>query len=124
MKVIAAIGTGGAIGTSMRYGLSLILPFSSFPIGTLLANLVGSLLLGILTGYFSIKHTAEWVKAGLGVGLCGGFTTFSTFALETVSLFHTSLFFMVCYIFLTLCGGFLSAMAGVDLGERIGGKKI
>lgn len=64
----------------------------SFPVGTFVINVLGSLLLGILTG--AATHHAAWLsptaKAALGTGFCGGFTTFSTASVETTRLWLTT----------------------------------
>jgi CrcB protein len=63
-----------------------------FPVGTFVINVLGSFLLGVLTG--ALTHHAAWLsptaKAALGTGFCGGFTTFSTASVETVRLWLTT----------------------------------
>lgn len=84
------IGLGGAIGSILRYLISQALQGSTglFPIGTMTVNVIGSLILGSL---FAMQEmSGETFKQSmwlfLTVGLCGGFTTFSTFGLETYLL--------------------------------------
>ena len=87
MRIPLAIALGGALGSVARYWLGLgLLPLSrALPYGTLVINVTGSFLLGaLLTGLPSYPPTA--LRAGLTVGVCGGFTTFSTFGGEVVSL--------------------------------------
>jgi len=86
------VGLGGAIGAMARHGVnmaSLKLIGPDFPYGTLTANILGSLLIGILAGCFA--HFASWtqeMRLLLVVGVLGGFTTFSSFSLDTILLFE------------------------------------
>lgn len=81
---------GGAAGAILRYLLDRWVQRwhdSPFPWGTLAANVLGSLVLGVLAGGALLGATRDGVQALLGVGLCGALTTFSTFGYETVALF-------------------------------------
>lgn len=89
MRMCFMVGLGGFLGSVSRYLLSL-LPVagnSGFPWMTLGINVTGSLLIGVLVGLTEswLPAQSEWV-ALLKIGFCGGFTTFSTFALETAEL--------------------------------------
>ncbi len=90
MRLILAVALGSAAGGVARFLLSAWIEqrtTSSFPYGTLLVNLSGSLLLGFLaTWTYETAGVPADVRALLTTGLCGGFTTFSTFSLETVAL--------------------------------------
>lgn len=80
---------GGALGSALRFGVGRIIPFSSasFPWATLCVNLIGSLLIGLLAGYVHKRGPdSESLQWFLMSGFCGGFTTFSAFSLETLSL--------------------------------------
>lgn len=87
MEKILAIGAGGAIGAIARYGVAVwsekIAAFN-FPMGTMLANLLGCLLIGVFWSYFDRVHISNEFRLFLFTGFLGGFTTFSTFARETV----------------------------------------
>ena len=82
--------SGGALGTFARYVVSG-LPYkyfnSVFPWGTLLVNVLGAFIIGIVWGIFEIKEISPNTRTFIFIGVLGGFTTFSTYALETLSLF-------------------------------------
>ena len=82
-----AVGIGGFIGSILRYLVGLLAPASSFPWTTLAINVVGSFALAVIAGMVlrGVLPDSE-LSLLLRVGLCGGFTTFSTFSVETVSL--------------------------------------
>ena len=81
---------GGALGTGARYGLSLVLQppgTSGFPLGTLTVNLVGCLLIGVLAALMpDSSQFSTSTRLGLMVGVLGGFTTFSSFGLESIGI--------------------------------------
>lgn len=87
MMQILLVALGGALGSMARYGLGVAVARTfgvTFPWGTLAANVLGGLAMGVLTARIDPSH--EQARLLLGVGLLGGFTTFSTFSLETVRL--------------------------------------
>ena len=83
------VAAGGAIGSIARYGVGIaaqrLAPASAWPWGTLTVNVVGGLLMGLLAGWLAHRAAADQadLRALIGVGLLGGFTTFSAFSLET-----------------------------------------
>jgi CrcB protein len=82
---------GGAIGAPARYLTDRWVQARNpqrFPLGTLLINLGGCLLLGLVTGGLVHRHWPANVQALLGTGFCGGLTTFSTFSVEAVELWQ------------------------------------
>ena len=82
-----AVGAGGFIGSVLRYLIGTVTPDSAFPWTTLAINAVGSFALAFIAGLLLRGVLPEGeLSLMLRVGLCGGFTTFSTFSLETVSL--------------------------------------
>lgn len=117
MRACIIVGSGGFLGTVCRYLLSLI-PItnkSDFPIVTLLINVIGAFLIGILAAFATKnKGISADLIAFLRIGICGGFTTFSTFALEISDLFGAGKAWMgILYISLSLA---LSLIA-VGLGK-------
>ena len=83
------LATGGAIGTILRYsmsGLTYRMVNSVFPWGTIVVNLTGSFAIGLLWGFFEIQNISSNMRNFIFIGILGGFTTFSTFSVETLSL--------------------------------------
>ena len=89
MKIVLCVAIGGACGSVLRYWVSLLRTRGVFPVSTLVANVLGCFLIGLFSGYFlRFPHIpVEW-RLLLVTGLCGGFTTFSTFANEHIQLFR------------------------------------
>ncbi|NOZ69780.1 MAG: fluoride efflux transporter CrcB [Deferribacteres bacterium] len=88
IKVIL-LAAGGAVGTVLRYtlsGLTYRVLDGAFPWGTLLVNLAGSFVIGLLWGFFEIQNLSPNMRNFIFIGVLGGFTTFSTFALESFNL--------------------------------------
>ncbi|MDX8048460.1 fluoride efflux transporter CrcB [Lentzea sp. BCCO 10_0798] len=117
--VLAAVALGGGLGALARYGLTLLLPTrpGQFPWGTFVINTLGCLLIGVLMVLITEVWTAHrLVRPFLGVGVLGGFTTFSTYALEIRDLLHPG---AVALAFVYLAGTFLAAMLAVLAGVGI-----
>ena len=110
---------GGGLGSLMRYLVSVGLQSGerSFPLGTLVVNVLGSVLLGYLLGSTMwSERLPEDVRLGLCTGLLGGFTTFSTFGVETVKLCQAGEFGLVfCYIGMSIFGGLAAAYLGMRI---------
>jgi CrcB protein len=90
LRAFLFVGLGGAVGSMCRYGVTLLIGKVSdhhFPFATFLINMIGCLAIGVLFGLAQKNH---WMNSGawlvLATGFCGGFTTFSAFALENVTL--------------------------------------
>lgn len=117
---IFAVAIGGAMGTLIRYLIYLQTLATSFPFGTLVVNVVGSLLLGFVTGWILHKRLNDSLRIGFGVGFCGGFTTMSTLAADVLNLYmNNTPLFVAFYMSLTIFGGLLSAFTGYFLGDKI-----
>ncbi|TCS68948.1 fluoride efflux transporter CrcB [Effusibacillus lacus] len=84
-----AVAAGGAVGSLARYVLALVFPIDNvplFPWPTFLANVIGCFLIGLLFQATGERLTDHHLRLGLGTGLLGGFTTFSTFSLELIQM--------------------------------------
>lgn len=114
MNNILAVGLGGAAGAIFRYLISLLPVKTSFPFVTLFTNLSGALLIGIVVGISALKSTSGSWLLFWKTGVCGGFTTFSAFSLETLSLFQNQKHLQgSLYIVLSVA----LCIAGVALGQ-------
>ena len=86
LKIIAVVGIGGALGSIVRYIIQNQVPTHEFPWGTFVVNFIGSLLIAMI--FFSEigSELSPMIKAFLFIGIFGGFTTMSSFSLDTVGL--------------------------------------
>lgn len=121
MKYGWAVGLAGSLGAVLRYEAGLWAHHwwqSAFPLGTLLINLSGCLVLG----WFTVRVLAwpvlpEWLRLGFGTGLIGAYTTFSTFSVETLTLLREGRpGTAALYVALSLVGGLAFAWLGFRLG--------
>ena len=117
LKQLLLIGMGGFVGSVARFLVSKLntrIDWLSIPIGTLTVNVVGSLLIGFLIGISekSPVLTVEW-RMFLMVGLCGGFTTFSSFSGENLMLMRNGQFLsLLLYTGLSILLGFTAVYLG------------
>lgn len=120
VKYVFAVAAGGAIGATLRYMIGLI-PFrGDFPTATLIINLVGAFVLGVISGVLYSKSSSRTLGLFLKTGVCGGFTTFSTFSLEAVTLIEGGKILLgAAYIALSLVGGLLGVFLGLSLGKAL-----
>src|SRR5512134_797844 len=118
-----AVAVGGLIGTELRYGAGLLFPEAAggVPWTTLVINVVGSFVLAALTTVWIARpKTAFWLRAGLGPGLLGSFTTFSAVVFAIDQLFHAGLHASwLAYLGLSLVLGLGAAAAGWKTGKAV-----
>jgi len=118
-RELAAVIVGGAVGTGLRLAIDAAVPHTDteFPLSTLIINCVGAFVLGALVSRLWPTAPA-WLKAGLGAGLLGSFTTFSAFAVSLVALSRAGEWMPALgYLGLTLVLGLGSAWLGLALGR-------
>lgn len=110
-----AVGIGGFIGAVLRYliGQIPIKPQTGFPIKTFLINIIGAFVIGVIVAWAAKNHISDSrIVLMLKVGVCGGFTTFSTFAFETAELMQKGLSGMaLAYALLSVIFGVLAVFA-------------
>lgn len=120
LKIILLAGSGSFIGGILRYLTQLL--FSkffpgSFPVGTLVVNIIGSFLIGVI---FSLSEKSDIIsqesKIFLAVGICGGFTTFSSFSIENLFLLRDGQYVqMMIYTLLSVFLGLSATFTGFQL---------
>ena len=124
MWKVLLIALGGGVGTALRYGLGVgMLRWlgAAFPYGTLAANVVGSLLLGVLMELAGARQIGGVdAKLVLGTGLLGGFTTYSSFNLETLRLAEQGAYGRAAlYVAATLVTCLIAGASGVALARSM-----
>jgi len=118
-KTLFLVGSGSCIGGIARYLIGKLAQEAiglAYPFGTLLVNVSGCLLIGLIYGFSDKQLIAPDWRFFLATGLCGGYTTFSSFSYENISLLRegqTFIFFL--YVFLSLALGLLATWLGIAL---------
>jgi len=122
IKNFLIVGLGGAAGSMLRYAVQKFFQAqtaATFPTGTLLVNIAGCFMIGIL--WSLVSRSLTWddeLKLLLMTGFCGGFTTFSAFTLEGIGLLkenRTVLF--VIYVTASVVGGLLATFIGIRIAK-------
>ncbi|MFO7863295.1 MAG: fluoride efflux transporter CrcB [Salinivirgaceae bacterium] len=121
---ILIIGLGGFLGTIARFLISKVIQeqtSSAFPWHTFAVNIIGSFIIGIIiAASFKNPGMNPTLKSFLAIGFCGGFTTFSTFALENQYLLATQQYItLALYILLSIITGILAVFLGMILIRQI-----
>lgn len=120
VKSILIIWLGGGIGSVLRYlvqvGINKLVTVT-FPAGTFIVNITGCFIIGLLYAVANkyLAFTAEW-RLFLITGLCGGYTTFSSFSYEGISLFKQGNFtYFFLYVILSVVVGLFATIAGLSI---------
>jgi CrcB protein len=115
MTRVVLVALGGAFGSVMRYGIGVAFGETKWPAATLVINVVGSFLLGVVMTWGVSRLSAD-VRIGLAVGVLGGFTTYSTFSYDAATLDRRG---AAIYVVLSVALGIAAALAGRNLGNRL-----
>jgi CrcB protein len=123
-RLFAAVAIGGAVGSVARFALGSFIQTrvsGPFPVGTLVINVSGSLLLGFLAQFgLDTTSLSPEMKLLLTTGFCGGFTTFSTFSYETVKLIENGEYADAgAYVGLSVVLSILGTMLGIRGARRL-----
>lgn len=124
MSVALGVAVGGALGALSRYGVDAWIERrteSSFPLSTLTINVSGCFVVGFaIAALVDRSRAPEWLRVGLVVGFCGGYTTFSTFAQETLDLVDTrAVGVAVASVVGSVALGLVAVLAGTWLGRVV-----
>jgi CrcB protein len=125
--LLAAVAAGGVLGSLGRYAVGLALPHvtGSFAWSTFLVNVTGSLAMGVLVVWvLSMDRPHPWLRPFLGVGVLGGWTTFSSYALDLHAMAQAGQGLVAAaYLVGSLVVGLVAVGFGITLGERIFGRR-
>jgi fluoride exporter len=113
---ISAVFVGGGLGAVARYGLGAVVPRGAFPFATLGINLLGSLGIGLIIGALVLRTDATIWRLFLATGLMGGFTTFSAFALDSVTLMQRG---AVGLALVYVCASVIGCMVACFIGLKV-----
>jgi CrcB protein len=121
MPAVLAVAAGGALGALARFGLDSLIErrtFSVFPWSTFTINLSGCFVIGVVVAALVDRHhVPAWARAGLVIGVLGGYTTFSTFAQESLDLLEAE-DFAVALVYGV--GSLVVGVTAVYLGSLVG----
>lgn len=119
IKQLILVGLGGGIGSVFRYLTSVFTAkyyANVFPLATFITNVLGCFVIGILIGYFSNTNPDNNLKLLFITGFCGGYTTFSTFAAENITLLQNQNYLtLIAYTLASVIVGFLAVGLGLML---------
>jgi CrcB protein len=124
MPLSLAVALGGALGALARYGLDRLVErrtYSVFPWSTFVINVSGCLVIGaVVAALVDRHHTPAWLRVGLVVGVLGGYTTFSTFAQESLDLIEAQdIGVALLYTLGSVAAGVVAVFVGAKVGRAI-----
>lgn len=122
MRNTLAVALGGAVGTLARYGLGTWIQraTSTFPLSTLVINVTGSFLLGFLMRWLLSTTATPELRVALTIGVCGGYTTFSTFSYETARLIESGSWARASvYVAASVVVSLVATFAGFAMAVRV-----
>lgn len=122
MKLWLAIAVAGGAGSVSRYAFGLLFARLSlgFPLGTLFVNVLGSFLIGVFARWLSLPTLDPVWRIALTVGFCGGFTTFSTFSAELITLANEGRMMRAAlYVVLSVSLAVIATVLGLSIGDRM-----
>ena len=127
-RSVLAVAVGGVLGTAARWGVDVLIPHAtpgSLAVSTVVVNVVGSFVLGLLVvSLWTRARVPMWLKAGLGTGVLGSFTTFSAVSLNVVaSAVEANVLGTVGAFLLSTVFGLLAAWGGLTLGMKLAGQR-
>jgi CrcB protein len=122
VKIWFGVAAAGAAGSVLRYAIGLAfarLPLA-FPLGTLLVNVLGAFLIGLFARWLSAPALDPAWRIAVTVGFCGGFTTFSTFSAELITMAQEGrLARAAAYVVVSVSLAVIATLLGLALGERM-----
>lgn len=110
------VGVGGAMGAMLRYALTLVPFWTHFPVATFITNVIGAFVIGLISGLTTRGILTNDQTLLLKTGLCGGFTTFSTFSLESMGYIEDGAYGMAA---IYIVASVVSCLIGVLAGEAV-----
>jgi CrcB protein len=115
-RFFGVVALGGAIGSMLRYGVAVFFAMrfgGGFPLGTLLINVTGSFVIGAIAEFSVAHNVSPLLRTFLMVGILGGYTTFSSFSLDIVTLASRGIWLSALYACSSVILGLLAALAGI-----------